>query len=63
MERNMKNKTPKRQKPSLKNADYKNPRLSIKKRVADLLSRMTLEEKVAQMVGVWQGKSTTLVDE
>ena len=31
--------------------------------MADLLSRMTLEEKAAQMVGVWQGKSTTLVDE
>lgn len=59
----MKNKPLKRQKTSLKNADYKNPKLSIKKRVADLLSRMTLEEKVAQMVGVWQGKSTTLVDE
>ena len=29
--------------------DYKNPSLSIDKRVDDLLSRMTLEEKVAQM--------------
>lgn len=59
----MKNKKPKRRKASLANADYKNPKLPIKRRVADLLSRMTLEEKAAQMVGVWQGKSTTLVDE
>jgi beta-glucosidase len=48
---------------SLKRAPYKNSKLAIKERVADLLSRMTLEEKVAQMVGVWQGKATTLVDE
>ncbi len=44
-------------------APYKDSNLSIEARVADLLSRMTLEEKAAQMVGVWQGKSTTLVDE
>jgi len=44
-------------------APYKNPNLPIEERVADLLSRMTLEEKVAQMVCVWQGKSQTLVDE
>src|SRR5450755_41324 len=31
-------------------------------RVADLLSRMTLEEKAAQMVGVGQKKADTLVD-
>lgn len=29
---------------------YKNPKLPIEKRVADLLSRMTLEEKIGQMV-------------
>ena len=29
--------------------DYKNPRLPVRERVADLLSRMTLEEKVGQM--------------
>ncbi|MBV9880204.1 MAG: glycoside hydrolase family 3 protein, partial [Gemmatirosa sp.] len=30
-------------------------------RTADLLSRMTLDEKAAQMVGVWQMKTQTLV--
>ncbi|HET9785847.1 MAG TPA: glycoside hydrolase family 3 protein, partial [Pyrinomonadaceae bacterium] len=33
--------------------DYKNPRLPVERRVADLLSRMTLEEKVAQLVCLW----------
>jgi hypothetical protein len=33
--------------------DYKNPNLPIERRVADLLSRMTLEEKVAQLVCLW----------
>ena len=33
-----------------KTPDYKNRKLSIEKRVTDLLSRMTLEEKAAQMV-------------
>src|SRR5215216_3998236 len=33
--------------------DYKNPRLSVEQRVADLLGRMTLEEKVAQLVCLW----------
>jgi hypothetical protein len=32
---------------------YRNPRVSLEHRVADLLSRMTLEEKVAQMVCIW----------
>src|SRR5512132_280650 len=36
--------------------DYKNPRLPVDQRVADLLSRMTLEEKVAQMVCLWTGR-------
>jgi beta-glucosidase len=44
-------------------APDKNPNLPIEERVADLLARMTLEEKVAQMLCVWQGKSQTLVDE
>ena len=42
---------------------YKNPALPTEQRVADLLSRMTLEEKVAQMLCVWQQKPTKLVDE
>src|SRR5687767_4198451 len=29
--------------------DYKNPKLPTSKRIADLLSRMTLEEKVGQL--------------
>ncbi len=43
--------------------DYKNPKLSVDDRVADLLSRMTLEEKVAQMVCIWGQKKTILFDE
>jgi beta-glucosidase len=35
--------------------DYKNPKLPLNKRVADLLNRMTLEEKVAQLMGLWNG--------
>ena len=41
---------------------YKNPSLPAEKRVKDLLSRMTLEEKAAQMMCVWQQKAQTLVD-
>lgn len=33
--------------------DYKNPALPVEKRVNDLLKRMTLEEKVAQLTCVW----------
>jgi beta-glucosidase len=48
---------------------YRNPKLPVAQRVADLLSRMTLEEKVAQMEGAWENKSfhkdpqTMFVDE
>jgi beta-glucosidase len=41
---------------------YKNPALPVAKRVKDLLSRMTLAEKAAQMMCVWQKKSETLVN-
>jgi len=41
---------------------YKNRSVSAATRVKDLLSRMTLEEKAAQMMCVWQKKSETLVD-
>ena len=36
--------------------DYKNPNLPVEKRVADLLSRMTLEEKVAQTLCIWKNE-------
>jgi beta-glucosidase len=41
---------------------YKNPTLAPEKRVKDLLARMTLEEKAAQMLCVWQEKKEKLVD-
>jgi len=41
---------------------YRNPALSAEKRVKDLLSRMTLEEKAAQMLCIWQQKPKSLVD-
>ena len=41
---------------------YRNPALSPEKRVKDLLSRMKLEEKAAQMLCIWQKKPQTLVD-
>ncbi len=40
---------------------YKNAALSAAARAADLLSRMTVEEKAAQMMCVWQDKRTTLL--
>ena len=36
---------------------YRDARLPVERRVDDLLARMTLEEKVAQMLGIWQGKA------
>src|ERR1044071_9286995 len=41
---------------------YKNPAIAAGKRVQDLLARMTLEEKAAQMMCVWQEKSIKLID-
>ena len=35
---------------------YKNAGASVEVRVEDLLSRMTLEEKVAQMQSIWDAK-------
>ena len=46
----------------MKPLDYKKPSLSPERRVRDLLARMTLEEKAAQMMCVWQEKSAKLVD-
>ena len=36
---------------------YRDPKLGIELRVADLLSRMTLEEKVAQLGSTWQNRA------
>ncbi|MET0264878.1 MAG: glycoside hydrolase family 3 N-terminal domain-containing protein [Duganella sp.] len=38
-------------------APYKNAALPVERRVNDLLGRMTLEEKIAQMLCVWQEKT------
>jgi len=38
------------------NSPYKNARLSIDERVKDLLARMTIEEKAAQMMCLWMEK-------
>src|ERR1039457_5293405 len=42
---------------------YRNPALPPARRVKDLLARMTLEEKAAQMMCVWQKKVDPLVDD
>jgi beta-xylosidase len=42
---------------------YRSATLPVADRVADLLKRMTLEEKAAQMTCVWQQKMTKLLDE
>ena len=39
---------------------YKNAKAPIPARVADLLARMTLAEKIAQIRGVWAGKGAML---
>src|SRR5262245_27393128 len=36
--------------------DYLNPKLPVERRVADLLSRMTVDEKVAQITTLWTRK-------
>jgi beta-glucosidase len=45
-----------------KSLAYKSASLSSARRAKDLLSRMTLEEKAAQMLCIWQQKAQTLVD-
>ena len=41
---------------------YRNAKLPSAPRVKDLLRRMSLEEKAAQMVCIWREKAKTLVD-
>src|SRR5437016_5561270 len=36
---------------------YRDATLPVEQRIADLLARMTLEEKVAQLQGAWENKS------
>lgn len=48
--------------PVAKPLAYQNPSLSAPARVKDLLKRMTVEEKAAQMMCVWQKKADTLLD-
>lgn len=43
--------------------EYLNSELPTKQRVENLISQMTLEEKIAQMLCVWNDKAETLVDE
>jgi beta-glucosidase len=42
---------------------YKNAKLPVEKRVKDLLSKMTIEEKVAQLMGLWNGGVEDFKDE
>src|SRR5580658_3099179 len=41
---------------------YQNSAAPVERRVKDLLTRMTLEEKAAQMMCIWQEKTTRLLD-
>ena len=42
--------------PEAPRPDYRNPALPTAQRVEDLLARMTLKEKVAQMLCLWNAK-------
>ena len=42
--------------------DYKSQGISLEKRTEDLLSKMTLKEKVAQMMGVWGKQDKIYLD-
>ena len=58
----MKTQIAKAKKAGSKTPAYKNPGLPSSRRAKDLLARMTLEEKAAQMLCIWQKKPETLVD-
>ena len=47
---------------AMKDAPYWNAALPTEQRVADLLARMTLEEKVAQIITVWDSKQEIQLD-
>jgi len=47
----------------LRNAPFRDAARPFDERVDDLLARMTLEEKVAQMLCIWQQKPAALVDD
>jgi beta-glucosidase len=47
---------------SMRPPAYKNSKLPVATRVTDLIKRMTIEEKVAQMLGIWGQKNTELFD-
>src|ERR1041384_1736251 len=49
-------------KPAAQSPIYRTPAAPVARRVKDLLARMTLEEKAAQMMCVWQEKAMKLVD-
>src|SRR6478609_10654656 len=48
---------------ALAKAKYLDPKLPTEKRLADLLARMTVEEKVAQLTAYWFPKSGVMVDD
>jgi beta-glucosidase len=58
----MKKNSPIRRRRQPSGPPYKNAVLPVASRVRDLLSRMTLAEKAAQMQGMWRNLATTLVD-
>ncbi|HEV2136427.1 MAG TPA: glycoside hydrolase family 3 N-terminal domain-containing protein [Terracidiphilus sp.] len=58
----MKTQTAKRNRKPATRPAYQEASLPSAKRVRDLMSRMTLEEKAAQMLCIWQQKAQTLVD-
>ena len=47
---------------SIKDAPYRRSQVSVKDRVEDLLSRMTLEEKV-ELMGLWNGGVEDFTDD
>jgi beta-glucosidase len=59
----MKTRSARKSKASKALPPYKNASLPPDRRVKDLLSRMNLEEKAAQMLCIWREKVSTLVDD